>query len=162
VLTVDILKERLRWPNIVEIAVASHENADRTAIVYHFEVRPTNTDWPVIRLVTDESRSRVLTLHFGEAKYEPGSISEALELTTDLVAQNLSIVESHVEDGWCISHEICDIDESPLVLSYKTTNLCRLVFDRPPVYEDIDYDQYYEGRCYRIRLDAKEEEDERN
>ncbi|MCP3998028.1 MAG: hypothetical protein GY722_23655 [bacterium] len=143
----------------------------KVALLGVFRVVPSNPDWPEIRVVFDTS-FRFLEqvefaswdgheddfVHVDEDDDRYGhSLRGTVSFIADLVQRRICVVEELDSDGEILTAEVLKSTEVSGELLKKTRVLRRVLFDREPRFEEIDYSRYVEWQDSMIEQDwAKE------
>ncbi len=154
-LRLDELREQLQWPAIVEEQRRVEYSGSNPAFLGEvarfgvFRVKPSNRAWPDIRLVCDPSFRSVEQVEFSawdgyDVDGYERSLGGVVHFVADLVHRVICVVEEIDSRGECLTASLLGPNEAPDSLYKKTTMLRRVLFDREPRDQEIDFDRYVE------------------
>lgn len=148
-LTVSELQKSLKWQAIEEVFYP--EYCDFT--IY---VRPSRAELDSIHFCVSADRLVLSQFGFGNWHYHP-DIIDAIEMARLLVCGERCIVEQLDAAGEYCSGGVYLRNEVPTSIGKDVKELRRVFFNREPVTEAIDYEQYFRGKHGLISHKSKAE-----
>lgn len=159
ILTVDHLKKRLQWPEVI-CEQKEYDISGTSYISTYLRVMPSDPAWPAIVFTLDAECRYLHSLAFseGHSHYEAWSderrnVVDAVRQAARLVKQQLCMVEElDVEGNYLAGHYLLPT-EMPEMIRKKTVNFRRTLFNDPPTIELVDFSKYNEEGSLLVRRD---------
>jgi hypothetical protein len=138
-LTLEQLRERVGWEHVRQVPMAEHQ-----MVVFH--VCPEQPHLDPIDFVFDEEVTFLMEMGMGIWHSHPDEIDDALDMADRLVRHELSILEERDTRGEYCSSGPVEPNGIPRTLGRNPGWLRRILFNREPVREEIDFSRCVRGK----------------